>query len=237
MSIPYDAGEPLTTQQIRELDVLAIEHVGIPGLVLMENAARNVAEAIYHWLVNPGAQRVVVLCGPGNNGGDGFVVARHLHNAGVRVAVVLAAAREKLRGDALLNFGICERMELEIVDATDTGGLKRAEGVMERSDVVVDALLGSGVTGAPRDRIRELIERANASRATRIAIDIPSGLNADTGAVYEPCFQAAATITFVASKVGFSAAGAAAVLGRVLVADIGAPRNLIPGRRRRGNQK
>ncbi len=104
MGIRYPPGEALTCQQIRELDVLAIEQVGIPGVVLMENAGRGVAEFIYGTLVDPPASRVLILCGPGNNGGDGFVVARHLHNAGVPIDVVLAAPPEKSAGDAGTNL-------------------------------------------------------------------------------------------------------------------------------------
>jgi NAD(P)H-hydrate epimerase len=232
MSIPYHAGEALTCQEIRELDILAIEHVGIPGIVLMENAARAVAECIYHALLNPRRANVVLLCGPGNNGGDGFAAARHLRNAGVSVTVVLAAPREKSAGDAALNLGIYQRMEGALLDASADERLEQARALVAQADVVVDALLGTGSTGAPRGVIAELIKIANAApRARRVAIDIPTGLNADTGAVSEPCFRADATVTFVAPKVGFANDAAAVVLGRVVVADIGAPRELIPGRK------
>jgi NAD(P)H-hydrate epimerase len=232
MNIPYDAGEPLTCQEIRELDILAIEHVGIPGIVLMENAARSLAQCIHRSLLNPTRSHVLVLCGPGNNGGDGFVAARHLRNAGVRVTVVLAAPPDKSKGDAGLNLGIYRRMEGTLVDASDGETRKRVAALANTADVIVDALLGTGSTGAPRGVIAELIKIANgASRARRVAVDIPSGLNADTGEVSEPCFRADATVTFVAPKVGFSAPKAREVLGQVEVADIGVPRELIPGRK------
>ena len=232
MTIPYSPGEALTCQQIRELDILAIEHVGIPGIVLMENAARAVAECIYAALLNPPRAEVLLLCGPGNNGGDGFVVGRHQRNAGVKVTVVLATPREKSTGDAALNLGIYERMEGVLLNATKTGELERPRALANSADVIVDALLGTGSTGAPRGTIAELIRLANdVPRARRVAIDIPSGLNADTGEVGEPCFKADATVTFVAPKVGFSGSAAREVLGRVIVADIGVPRELIPGRK------
>lgn len=231
MSIPYEPGEPLTCQQIRELDILAIEHVGIPGLILMENAARCVAEFVYGALVHPQAAWVLVLCGPGNNGGDGFVVARHLHNAGVQCVVALATQSAGLRGDAAINYGICARIGTPLIDATVSAGLEQVRELSRGADVIVDGLLGTGATGEPRGTIAELIRLANgATHARRIAIDIPSGLNADTGAVADPCFKADATVTFVAAKIGFAAPEARRVLGRVLVADIGIPRNLIPGR-------
>jgi hydroxyethylthiazole kinase-like uncharacterized protein yjeF len=232
MSIPYQPGDALTCQEIRELDILAIEHVGIPGIVLMENAARAVAECIYQTLLDPTSSRVLFLCGPGNNGGDGLVAARHLRNAGVQVAVVLAAARDKYRADAALNLAIYERMEGVLFNAADDQQRKEIEAQIGSSDVIVDALLGTGSSGAPRGVLAGLIKSANAARrARRVAVDIPTGLDADSGEVHEPCFRADATVTFVAAKVGFAGVAARRVLGRVVVADIGVPRELIPGRK------
>jgi NAD(P)H-hydrate epimerase len=232
MVIPYVAGEALTCQQIRELDILAIEHVGIPGIVLMENASRAVAECVYAALLDPPRSHVLVLCGPGNNGGDGFAAARRLRNAGVNVVVALAAPREKSRGDAATNLGIYERMEGTLIDASNPDGLEEVRAYAKKADVIVDALLGTGSTGAPRGVIAELIRLANAApRARRVAVDIPSGLDADTGVVNDPCFHAEATVTFVAAKAGFTRPGAGAVVGRLVVADIGVPAELIPGRK------
>ncbi len=231
MGIPYPPGEALTCQQIRELDVLAIEHVGIPGLVLMENAGRAAAEFIYGTLINPAADRVVVLCGSGNNGGDGYVIARHLHNAGVPVAVVLAAPPDKSQGDAAVNREILERMGFEFVRAYESGGAEAAAAAVSNAQVIVDALLGTGSRGAPRGVMAALIQQANAvPGARRIAVDIPSGLDGDTGAVADPCFRADATVTMVAPKVGFAAPAARKVVGRVVVVEIGVPRALVPGR-------
>jgi len=235
MPIPYAAGEALTVQQIRELDILAIEHVGIPGIVLMENAARRVAEFIYDALLDPPRARVLVLCGSGNNGGDGFVVARHLRNAGVHVAVALAAPGEKSKGDAAINLAIYGRMAGLLYDATTPDGLEQTRTEANAADVIVDALLGTGSQGAPRGVIAELIRIADAAvRARRVALDIPTGLDADTGKVHDPCFHALATVTFIAPKVGFSRPAARGVLGRLVVADIGVPRELIPGRKEIG---
>ncbi len=233
MGIPYPVSQPLTCQQIRELDRAAIEDIGIPGVVLMENAGRATAEFIYRTLVNPAADRVVILCGPGNNGGDGFVVARHLFNAEVPVDVVLAAPPEKTTGDAGINLHILERMGVPFIRAFEADGLEAAREALEDADVVVDALLGTGSSGAPRLAMATLIELANAAgRARRIAIDIPSGLDADRGVPNQPCFRAHATVTMLAPKVGFTTVAAQAVVGRVVVVDIGTPRTLIPGRRR-----
>ena len=168
MAIPYEPGDALTRQEIRELDILAIEHVGIPGIVLMENAARAVADYVYAALLNPSRSHVLLLCGPGNNGGDGFVVARHLRNAGVKVTVVLATPRDKSKGDAGLNLGIYERMEGTLLDASQPDGLEQVRAQIRGADVIVDALLGTGSEGAPRGVIAELVQLANAaSRASR----------------------------------------------------------------------
>ena len=229
MAIAYPAVDALTVQQVRELDVLAIEHVGIPGLILMENAGRNVAEFIYATLVDPDQARVVVLCGPGNNGGDGFVVARHLHNAGIDTSVVLAAPPERSSGDAGVNLAILQRMSVALHDASTLAAAGAARRPIDQATLIVDALLGTGSRGDPRGTSSALIAWANAAeQAIRIAIDIPSGLDADTGAIGDPCFRAAATVTLLAPKVGFAAPAARAVLGRLLVADIGLPRALIP---------
>lgn len=234
MTIPYAAGEPLTCQQLRELDILAIEHVGIPGLVLMENAAGAVAEFVYSTLINPRAARVLLLCGPGANGGDGFAVARKLRNAGAQVAVALATPAERIHGDAAINLGIYRRLEEPLMDASTVAGMLAARDALRDADVVIDALLGTGASGPPRAAMAELIEAANAaSRARRVAIDIPTGLNADSGAVEAHCFRADATVTFVAEKIGFATPAAREVLGRVVVVDIGVPLELIPGRRGR----
>jgi NAD(P)H-hydrate epimerase len=231
MGIPYPAGEALTCQQIRELDVLAIEHVGIPGLVLMENAGRGVAEFVYDSLMNPAGARVLILCGAGNNGGDGFVVARHLHNAGVQVAVALLVPPERPGGDAAVNLRILERMGLRLLRTFEPEGLEEVQAEAEQADVIVDALLGTGSKGAPRGTMADLVRIANAAAgARRVAIDIPSGLDGDTGEVREPCFRAHATVTMVAPKVGCTVPEARPAAGRVVAVDIGVPRELIPGR-------
>lgn len=231
MPLPYPPGEPLTCQQIRELDILAIEHVGIPGIVLMENAARAAAEFIFEKLLNPVATRVLILCGPGNNGGDGFVIARHLRNAGVHLRVALAAPPERYRDDAGVNLRILQRIGCPIIAAHDPDDLPEVASAITDADVIVDALLGTAASGPPRGTIAGLVERANAASARRIAIDIPTGLDGDTGVVHSPCFRADATVTFVAAKTGFDAAAAREMLGHVVVADIGVPRELIPGRK------
>ncbi|MGD8450746.1 MAG: NAD(P)H-hydrate epimerase [Phycisphaerae bacterium] len=231
MTVREPVGEPLTCQQIRELDVLTIEHVGIPGLVLMENAGRGVAEFIHGSLVDPLQSHVVLLCGAGNNGGDGFVVARHLHNAGVTAIVALAVPPDRPRGDAAVNLRIIERMSLPLINVFEPDGLRVLKAEAEQADVIVDALLGTGSRGAPRNTAADMVRIANAAvRPRRVAIDLPSGLDGDTGEMNEPCFRAHATVTMVAAKTGLVTPAARAAVGRLLTVDIGVPRELIPGR-------
>lgn len=235
MAAPADLAAPLTVEQSRAIDAWAMQTLGIPGLVLMENAGRGCAEHILKALPSGGAARVLLLCGPGNNGGDGFVIARHLASAGAAVDVVLAAAPEKSTGDAGVNMRIIEQMRLPVVRACEPGGLSRVSALVAAADVIVDALLGTGSRGGPRGVITDLICIANATparplpaggarRPQRVAIDIPSGLDADTGAVFEPCFRADLTLTMVASKVGFARDSAQSCLGRVELIDIGISR-------------
>jgi len=227
MGIPYTPGKPLTCDEIRALDRVAIETLGVPGIVLMENAGRGAAEYIYDALRDPARAQVLILCGPGNNGGDGFVIARHLHNAGIAVHVALAAPPEKIRGDAATNLNILYRLGLSPAAAYEPQGLDAVRRWVTQADVIVDALLGTGSTGSPRGVMATLIELANAApRAWRVAIDIPTGLDADSGAVHEPCFRAAATVTMLAPKVGFQTAAGRAVAGEVVVVSIGVPRDL-----------
>jgi len=230
MPIPYQAGEPLSREQTRALDRFAIEQLGVPGVVLMENAARSVAEFVYSLLPDPARARVLLLCGPGNNGGDGLAAARHLYNAGVAVAVALAVPPERYRGDAAINLAIYQRLGGVLIDVTRPGGMERVGVEAAAAELIVDGLLGTGSQGAPQGTMAELIRIANAApRARRVAIDLPSGLDADSGGVHEPCFRADATVTFVAEKIGFRTPAARSVLGRVLVVGIGVPRGLEAG--------
>ncbi|MGE3182326.1 MAG: NAD(P)H-hydrate epimerase [Phycisphaerae bacterium] len=203
----------------RQFDRYAMESLKIPGIVLMENAGRNAAAVIREEFCGSGHPRVTILCGPGNNGGDGFVIARHLANAGLDCHIVLASSREKLKGDAESNFKIVECLELPLHAAENEIAPDVALRI-STSSVIVDALLGTGVTGNPRGSIAALIRLANsANDAHRVAIDVPTGLDADTGDVAEPCFQAALTITMLAPKPGFERAKQQ--VGTLKVVDIG----------------
>ncbi len=215
----------LTREQARALDRRVIEDIGVPGVVLMENAGRGTAEL----LLRLGARGpVVVCCGKGNNGGDGFVVARWLDNAGVAVRVLLFARPEELTGDAAIMHRILARsgppVEARPGPAVDEAALRNE---LASAEWVVDALFGSGLQGPVRPPFDRIVEAINASGARVLAVDVPSGLDADTGEPVGPTIRALHTATIAAAKKGFSRPEAAAWLGEVHVIDMGTPRRVL----------
>lgn len=215
----------LTRDEVRSVDRIAVEEYGIPSLVLMENAGRGAAE----WLaprVEAGG-RVVILAGPGNNGGDGGVVARHLDLRGIDVAIRWIAEPSRLSADAAAQWRILERAGFDQA-AWPTGGMADAlRALLAGASWVVDGLLGTGLTREVSGPLRAVIEAINASGRPVLALDVPSGLDVDTGEPLGLAVRAAATVTFVAEKVGFGRPGAAAYTGEVVVASIGVPGSLL----------
>lgn len=210
----------LTCEEVRAVDQVAIEEFGIPGLVLMENAGRGCVDLLCRLGV---AGPVVVCCGKGNNAGDGFVIARHLAVRGLAAKVLLWCRPEQLAGDAAANYAMLVRTRVPMhvfADECDPVVL-RAE--LAGADWVVDALLGTGSRGAPRPPLDRVIRCLNEAPARKLAVDLPSGLNADSGVPSPDTFRADHTATFVAAKRGFAATAAQACLGQVHVLDIGAP--------------
>lgn len=211
----------LTRDQVRSIDTAAIEEYGLPGIVLMENAGRGAAE-IAARLAPSGP--VTVLCGKGNNAGDGYVIARHLQLLGRDARVVSLSPIEQLSGDAKTNAEIARRADIEITVATTGPELSRSTAT---SGTLVDCLLGTGATGALRPPFDEAVRVANERLATRIAIDVPTGFDCDTGEVQSIAFRADHTISLVAPKVGFSQKNADTYVGVVHVVGIGVPAKLL----------
>lgn len=215
----------LTRRQVREIDRRATEEFGVPSIVLMENAGRNAA-AILGRLGVSGP--VVVCAGKGNNGGDGLVLARHLDFAGVPTAVILFANPESLPSDPAVNLRIAQRSGIPIdLMGRDPIDEARLRARLAATDWVVDALFGTGLDRALGPPFDAVVAAINDSGPKVLAMDIPSGLDCDTGRPLGPTVRARHTVTFVAPKVGFAAPGADAWLGEVHVADIGAPRRLL----------
>lgn len=263
----------LTREQVRRVDVLAIERYGMTGLVLMENAGRGAVDALLAFdpsqssgrgaatadsqLAGPprgpggGVERVgaadpqgvalrlganllghspplvAILCGRGNNGGDGFVIARHLEIRGVACRVMLLAPAAELTGDARANFEILCHAEVPIVDVS-TGPIEELLNQHAGGAAwIVDALLGTGATGEPREPFATAIRWMNAQTGQRMSVDLPSGLDCDAGVAAAATVRADLTTTFVAAKPGLLAAEAAGFVGELRIVDIGVPPRLV----------
>ncbi len=220
------AVRPLSRDEVRSIDSRALEELGLPGLILMENAGRGAADWLGGRLDPPG--RVTILCGPGNNGGDGAVVARHLDARGFAVRVVWFAEAGRLRGDALAQREILDRSGIEMVDGLGSGS---GDGDLKRlwadADWLVDALLGTGLARPVEGPFARAIAALNRSGRPILALDLPSGLDADTGQPLGDAVRASATVTFVAPKIGFGRPGAAAYTGAVATVPIGVPRSIL----------
>lgn len=209
-------------EEVREFDRAAIS-AGVPGVVLMENAGLGAAELLLSLGV---AGQVSIVCGKGNNGGDGFVIARHLAAAGKRVSVELVAKAEELRGDAAIAYLPLADLGIPIRHA-DATSLDAFRGRLARSEWIVDALLGTGTTGGVRPPMDLVINAINDARRKVFAVDLPSGMDADTGEPLGPVVRANLTATFVARKLGFDHTRARDYTGAVYVIPIGV--GVIPG--------
>jgi NAD(P)H-hydrate epimerase len=216
----------LTRDQTRAIDRFAIETLGVPGVVLMENAGRLCADAVGDFLHGPAGRKVAICAGAGNNGGDGFVMARHLSMRGAEVAVFLVSPAEKLSGDAEINYRIARNLGLDI---REVGSLYLANLSKDLAgfDVVVDAVGGTGIRGALRGDIAVAVEQINAAGRPVIAVDIPTGLDCDTGLADGPAVRAKLTVTMVARKKGFDTPASAEFTGEVRVVDIGIPADVV----------
>lgn len=213
----------MTRAELREVDRRAIEEFGLPGLVLMENAGRNAAAL----LLNLGIQGpVAICCGKGNNAGDGFVIARHLENAGVEVRVLLAVSATAIRGDAAVELDVLRRARTPVVDAPPEIATVWPDE-LARADWIVDALLGTGTRLPIQEPFVSAIAAINAAGRKVLAIDLPSGLDCDTAAGRDDCVRATHTASFVARKPCFDHPSVRAITGPIHVLDIGVPRSLL----------
>ena len=207
----------ITTAQMRRVDQLMVEAYGISLLQMMENAGRNLADLARRLLSGSVADRhIVILCGAGNNGGGGMVAARHLHNWGARVQVQLAADPGRLKDVPAHQWRTVRVLGLDARVTPD----------LEQADLIVDALIGYGLTGDPRPDVAQWISRANAAGRTILALDTPSGLDVTTGNPGRPCMRARATMTLALPKTGLLAAKALPLVGQLYLADIGVPPEL-----------
>lgn len=214
----------LTRTQVRDIDRRAIEEYGLAGVVLMENAGRGAVDV----LCRRGCSGPVVICaGKGNNGGDGFVMARHLAILGIDMQVILCCPPDQLQGDAAINYRVLQRAGIagRVLGIEVTAA--ELDTVLAGADWIVDALLGTGTQGVIRDPYAAVIAAINRSGQRVLAVDLPSGMDCDTGQPCGICIRATVTATFVARKPGFDAEGAGLLTGAVEVVDIGVPPQLL----------
>jgi NAD(P)H-hydrate epimerase len=224
----------VTAAQMREVDRRAIAERGIPGRVLMENAGRAVADLIRRAVGEPGAASAIVFSGKGNNGGDGFVAARHLARWGMAVRVILAGRAKEASGDAAYHLNAAREAAVPLEEVTEALSPAARDALLaaaSKADVVVDALLGTGVRGEVAGIARELIDLINHSRSAGrclvVAVDVPSGIDADTGAVCGRAVNADHTVTMGLPKLGLVVGDGIAHTGQLTVADIGFPSDLV----------
>lgn len=218
----------VSAEEMRWCDASAIKSYGIPGLLLMENAGSSVASFVDDMFGPVEGKEVLIFCGKGNNGGDGFVVARHLVNQGALVQVVVMASARELKGDAKTNFQILSRIQKsDPSHLTILHFQQRLPKSLRSPHFIVDALLGTGFSGAVRDPMATVIRWINEQSVPVVAVDIPSGVNASTGVVENAAIEASATVTFGLLKAGLLCSQGQDCAGDVFVADIGIPRAVL----------
>jgi hydroxyethylthiazole kinase-like uncharacterized protein yjeF len=223
----------VTASEMQEMDRIAIEGFGIPGVVLMENAGRGAAEAFMGYFSPPPGARVLILCGRGNNGGDGYVMARYFHAGGLQVSVVVLSELTRIAGDARIHLQIIQHMGIRILEVPDQERWDSIRGELEGHGFVVDAILGTGLNAPVRGFYGQVIEDVNRSGRPIAAVDIPSGLNADTGCVMGVAVKAALTVTFGFVKIGQVVFPGAERVGRLVRVDISIPKAVserVPGK-------
>lgn len=218
----------VTPNQMREIDAAAMETYGIPGVVLMENAGRKVAEEVIRLTGNQ-RKEVVMLAGKGNNGGDVMVAARHLFNYGMPVQVFLIGELNSLKGDAALNAGILTKMGVPIEFLSTAGGIEPLTKALEWGCIAVDGIFGTGFRNKAEGICLRAIRAVNESGCTVVSVDIPSGIDGKTGQIIGECICADRTVTFGFPKVGLLQYPGAGYVGDLVVADISIPRDITVG--------
>lgn len=213
-------------EEMRSVDRAATEIGGIPSIILMENAALACVNELKKDFDDLNKKSVAVFCGKGNNGGDGFAIARHLYNLGVDVSVFLVCGAE-FKGDAKINFDIISKMDINIDVISDTENLKY---IIKSFDIIIDAIYGTGIHGTVRGISYDVIEEINTDSKYVMSVDIPSGIDADSGEICGVCIKADKTVTFAAYKIGMLMFPGADYTGKVIVSDISIPEYIIDGR-------
>ncbi|MEA3454495.1 MAG: NAD(P)H-hydrate dehydratase [Candidatus Caldatribacteriota bacterium] len=216
----------VTSKQMREIDRKAIEENNLSGLILMENAGLRIFQNLKKIYPDLRLKKIIIFAGSGNNGGDGFVVARHLYNYGLKVKVFLLTTFNKIKGEAEENLNIINKMGVELIEI-ETTKLDEIQRGIQNSDLIIDAILGTGLQGKVTGLKAKIIDLINIANKEVVAIDVPSGLDADTGKIEGPCIKATHTITLALPKIGLLIFPGASYAGKVTVENIGIPSYLL----------
>jgi hydroxyethylthiazole kinase-like uncharacterized protein yjeF len=217
----------VTREQMLEMDRMTIEEMGLPGIILMENAGRGAAEVAREMLGRKKPKSVMVMCGRGNNGGDGYVVARYLLAWGHKVRVCALTPLDEVHGYANVHLDVLLAMQADVRPVLDPTELAAAARRFSHTHLVVDAILGTGLKGEVHSVAAEAIKVINAGEVPVLSVDIPSGLDANTGKPLGMAVHATRTATCHAPKVGFRQRSSAKYTGKVTVVDIGIPREVV----------
>ena len=217
----------VTANEMQRMDRRTIESFGIPGRVLMENAGRGATRFFFNQFSDLVDKRIGVVAGRGNNGGDGFVIARYLSESGIAVKVYLLAAHNRVQGDAAANLKLLEPLEIPLIEIPDESSFLDHQSDMAACDLWIDAILGTGLKSDVKGYFQRVIDFINALKQPVFAVDIPSGLNSDTGQPCGTCIRASATATFGFAKTGHMIYPGAGYTGVLEVVDIGIPAYIV----------
>lgn len=216
-----------TSQEMRDIDKYAIEKLGIPGVVLMENAGLKVFAYVKKMLGKVENKTIKIFCGKGNNGGDGYVAARHLLNHGANVEVYLLGEKKSVSGDAEINLNILLNMGIGVKEILTENDVIEINNDIKQCDLIIDAIFGTGIRGEIQGPARSLINNINHSGKPVLSIDIPSGIQGDTGKICGVCVKASATVSFALPKLGLLLYPGAEFVGKLIIADIGIPQKAV----------
>ena len=219
----------VTADEMREMDRLTIESFGVPGRILMENAGKGATEVLLSTFPDLSGSRIGIVAGRGNNGGDGFVIARYLAQKGIRVTVYLLANRSDVSGDAAENLYLMDPIKIPVIEMKHADQFAANKTAMTQQDIWVDAILGTGLNSDVKGYFKEIIDFINSRNKPVFSVDIPSGLNSDTGQACGVCIQAHTTATFAFPKIGHMLFPGAEYTGNLHVVDIGIPSHIVAG--------
>ena len=217
----------VTAAEMRDMDRLAIESHGIPGLVLMESAGKGAARVLLAQFADHLKAGVGIICGKGNNGGDGFVMARYLADHRIRVTVYLLAKTSMVKGDAAANLNRLAPLDIPVIEVPDENAFSKAISSLDQHGLLVDAILGTGLSADVKGFFKTVIDYMNQRPTPIFAVDVPSGLNSDTGQPCGACIRAQATATFALPKIGHFSYPGAEYTGKLEIIDIGIPEAVV----------